>query len=295
MSVNLPSHFVSEFSTRVELLLQEKGSKLRQFVSTGTHTGKQASPVNQFGAISSSTPQGRFAPLVRTDAPASRRWVAPQDQDVMQMVDKFDLLRMIEDPKPAYAQNAALAIGRWFDDLIIDAALGTALIGETGTGSEAFDTTNYSIAADFGAAAEVGLTVAKLIEAQRIFMNANVDIEMEMPTCVISPRQHANLLNQLEVTSRDYQSRPVLESGRVREFMGMNFVVSNRLDLVNTDDRACFAFVKSGLHLGVWKDMTTTIDERKELSSQPYQLYTCATAGATRLEQGKVIRILCDE
>lgn len=295
MSVNLPNHFVSEFSSKVELLLQEKGSKLRPYVTVGTHTGKQASPVNQIGAVESQTPVGRFQPMTRIDANVARRWVSPSDREVPQLIDKFDQLRLIEDVQGPYAKNAAMSIGRWLDDLVITAALGTATTGETGTGSETFDTTNYSIAADFGASAEVGLTVAKLIEARRIFGVANVDLEAEMPTIVISPTQGANLLNQLEYTSKDFNVRPTLSDGRITEFLGFNFVQSNRLDLVNTDDRACFAFVQSGIHLGIWKDMTTRIDERSDLSGVPWQLYTCATAGATRLEQGKVIRILCDE
>ena len=296
MSVNLPQHFVIEYSSKVELLLQERGSKLRDKVMTGTHSGKQASPVNQVGAIEMQTPAGRFAPMGRVDASLSRRWVFPQDKDLPQLIDKFDMLRLIEDLQGPYAENAAMAAGRYLDDLIIDAALGTASIGETGSGSEAFDTTNYSVAAAFGAAGEVGLTVAKLIETQRIFMGANVDVEMERPTVVISPRQHANLLNEIEVVSADFNMRPVLGAdGMVRSFLGMDFVVSNRLDLVNTDDRACFAFVKSGLHLGIWKDISFRVDERGDLSSIPWQLYTCVTAGATRTQQGKVIRILCDE
>jgi len=296
MSVNVPTHFTIEYSSQVRLLLQERGSKLRPFVTSGTHTGKQASPVNQIGSIEMQTPAGRFAPMGRVDAPFARRWVFPRDRELPQQLDKFDMLRLIEDLKGPYAENAALAAGRYFDDLIIEAALGDAKTGETGTGTETFDTTNFSIAAAFGAAGEVGLTVAKLIEAQRIFMNANVDIEAEQPTVVISPKQHANLLNEIEVVSTDFNMRPVLGTdGMVRSFLGMNFVVSNRLDLVNTDDRACFAFVKSGIHLGIWDDVSSRVDERTDLSSIPWQLYTKVTAGATRLEQGRVIRILCDE
>ena len=59
--------------------------------------------------------------------------------------------------------------------------------------------------------------------------------------------------------------------------------------------RRCFAFVKSGLHLGVWKDMASRVDERRYLSGIPWQIYACATAGATRLEQGKVIEVKCAE
>jgi hypothetical protein len=296
MTVNLLQHEVNQYSTNVALLLQEQGSKLRHLVSTGNHEGAQASPVDQFGSVEAQAPAGRFAPLNRVDVSTDRRWVFPVDKELPQMIDTFDKLRTITDPESLYVKNAANAFGRVWDDQIIDAALGTSYVGTTGTGTEAFDTTNYSIANDFGAAAGVGLTVAKLIEAQRIFMTANVDLDQEPATVIISPKQHANLLNEMEVVSSDFNVRPVLgQDGMVRSFMGFNIVISNRLDSSGATDRHVIAFVKSGLYLGIWEELTHDVSIRKDLSSQPWQLYSKGTSGATRLEQGKVLRILCAE
>ncbi len=295
MSINIPTHFVSQFSTAVELLLQQKGSKLRANIRTGMHRGKGASPVNQFGAIEAQAPAGRFAPLVRTDAPVSRRWVYPSDFEIAQLIDEFDMLKIIEDPKGAYAENAAYAMARKMDDLIIAAALATSAIGETGSGTEAFDTTNFSVAADYGAAGEVGLTWKKLAHARAILREASVDLENETLTLVIGPEQEENLLNEATVISSDFNPKPTVVEGKVTRFAGFDIVVSNRLALVNTDDRACFVFAKSGMYLGIWQDMQNTVSRRDDLSSLPWQLHTAASFGATRLEQGKVVRILCDE
>lgn len=295
MSINLPDHFVQTYSTNIELLLQQKGSRLRGLVTSGSHVGKQASPVNQVGKIEAKTPAGRFAPKARTDASLSRRWVFPIDKEIDQLIDSFDTLRLITDPKSAYVQNAAHAIGRVYDDQIIDSALGTAKTGETGTGSETFDTSAHGVAVDFSASVDVGLTVSKLIEARRIFRSVEVDLDNEPLTVVIGNNQEADLLNQLEVVSRDFQSKPVLENGRLVSFLGFNIIVSNRLDLVNTDERACFAFAKSGMYLGVWKDMNSRVSQRNDLSGEPWDLYTNTTSGATRLEAGKVVRILAQE
>lgn len=304
MSLSIPvNQFQLEFSDRVGLLLQERGSKLRQYVNMGTHTGSRAaSPINQVGAITGAAPAGRFAPLQRTDAQTQRRWLTPSDRELAQLLDKFDMLRYSQDFKGPFAENAVLDIGRWMDDLIIAAATGPAAIGETGAGSEAFDTTNFRVPVDFGASAAVGLTVAKMIELRRRFASANVDLDNEPITLVITPAQEANLLNQIEVVSTDFNMRPVLVDGRVRSFLGMNIVVTNRtvanggtLDVVSTNQRRCFAFVKSGLYLGMWQDVNTQVTQRDDLSGLPWQIYTCATAGATRLEQGKVIEVLCSE
>jgi hypothetical protein len=294
MSVNIPEHFVSHFSTNVELLLQQKVSKLRDLFNSGSHEVKQASPVNQFGAIDAQTPAGRFAPKNRTDAPAARRWVFPQDKEIDQLLDDFDMLRLIEDPKGPYALNASYAIGRSYDDALIAAALGTANTGETGTGTEAFDTTNYQVGVDFAASSDVGLTVAKLIEAKRMMRGAEVDLENDPLTLIISENQEADLLNQIEVVSTDFNAKPVLVDGRITRFLDFNIIVSTRLD-VATAHRSCIAFAKSGMYLGMWRDMQTRVSVRNDLSGEPWDLYTNATYGATRLEQGKVVEILAQE
>jgi hypothetical protein len=297
MSANAPNLFVSQFSTNLDLLLQQKGSKLRGRVMTGTHVGKQASPVDQIGAVEATVPAGRFAPIGRTDALLTRRWVFPQDREIPQMFDRFDQLRMISDPKSRYAENAAYGIGRAWDDAIITAALATSQIGETGTGTETFPAGDI-IAEDFGSSVDAGLTAAKIIEAKRIFESHNVDLDADPMTIVISPLMHSNLLNQAVVTSTDFNkpgARPVLTEGKVTSFLGADIIVSNRLQLTDTDDRQAIAFVKSGMYLGIWEDIFNDVSQRKDLSGLPWQLYTCATFGATRLQAGKVVSILCEE
>lgn len=292
MSINIPTHFISQFTSNTRLLLQEKG-KLRGLTMSGSHVGKQASPVNQIGPLEMRTVTSRFTPKVRSDAAYARRWVAPTDFSLDQNLDPFDLEKTLTDPKGPYAETAALAAGRKFDDLIIDCAFATSATGETGTGTEAFDTA-YEIAAAFGAAGEVGLTVEKMIEADRLFLTANVDLDAETKTMIVSPRQHSDLLRQIEVVSMDYQTKPILESGRVKNFLGYNIVISNRLTAVG-DDRWVIAFVQSGLYLGTWHEIENDAHQRFDLEANPWELTTLMSAGATRLEQGRVIRILCDE
>lgn len=294
MSVNLPDHYTIQYATNIELKLQEKGSKFRPLVQVqGGYTGKQASPIDQVAAIEAQTPAGRFVAKARTDAALDRRWIFPIDKEIDQLVDQFDKLRLITDPQSKYVENATMAIGRAMDDEVIDKALATSSIGEAGSGSESFSST-YSIAAAFGAASATGLTVKKLIEANRLFRSAFVDLENETKTLVIGSQQEADLFNQAQVVSSDFNPQAVLVEGRVTRFFGFNIVVSERLDKVS-DDRYVIAFVKSGIHLGIWKEQVTNISHRTDLTSEPWDLYNCMTFGATRTQQGKVVRILCDE
>jgi hypothetical protein len=293
MSENLVQLFTTQFSTAMELKLQQMGSKLRGKVREGFHVGKLASPINQVSAIQSQQPTGRFAPITRVDANFTRRWVFPQDREIPQLIDSFDQLRTPIDPKSEYLQNATMAVGRDWDDAIISATTGTAFTGTDNASlvSETFSTSSYQVGENFGGT-NVGLTVAKMNEARRILEHNQNDLDADRPTMVIGSKQHADLRNQLQVVSTEFNTKPVLVDGKVQSFMGFDIVVSERLT-VTSSVRQCLAFVKSGLYLGIWKDVTNRVDLRPDLSSIPYQLYTSHTYGSTRLQPGKVISIIC--
>lgn len=298
MSANLYTLYTEQFSTNLELKLQQMGGKLRARVSEGSHIGRQASPINQIGAIQMKAPQGRFAPKVRTDADFTRRWVFPKDRDLDQLIDSFDLLKTIVDPKSQYVQNAANAVGREWDDQLITSAFATAYTGNGADAvaltAETFDTTAFSIANSFGASATTGLTVNKLIEAKRILRHYHNDLETDPLTLVIGSTQEADLLKQTQVVSTDFNDKPVLVDGRVTRFLGFDIVVSERL-AVASSDRSVIAFVKSGLYLGVWQDMKSNVSIRNDLTGEPYDLYTMISCGATRTQPGKVLQILCND
>lgn len=295
MSENLSKLFTTQFSTNLELKLQQMGSKLRGRLREGTHVGKQASPINQVGAIQMKAPAGRFTPKNRTDADFTRRWVFPQDGEIDQLIDSFDELRTIVDPKSMYVENASMAVGRGWDDAIIVAFFASAQVGADagGLSAETFDTTNFQIASTFGASAAAGLTVAKLIEAKRILEHYHNDLEVERPTIVIGSQQHSDLLNQTQVVSTEFNEKPVLVRGNVTEFLGFDIVKSERLAFSTTNVRNIPVFVKSGMYLGMWQDMTNRVSIRNDLSSEPYDLYTKTSFGASRMQPGKVISILC--
>lgn len=289
--------YTTQFSTNVELLLQQKGSKLRGRVREGAHVGKMASPINQIGTLALKAPAGRYAPLVRQDAAYVRRWVFPQEGEMEQLVDSFDELQTVVDPKSGLVETASNAVGRAWDDCLILQATGVAQLGQDAAGltTETFSTANFQIAATFGANGNAsGLTVAKFIEARRILEHYHNDLEMDRPTAIIGSQQHSDLLSQVEVVSTEFNSRPVLVDGVVRQFLGFDIVVSERLPqtTINTT-RGVLVFVKSGLYLGVWKDMTHNIDIRADLSGRPWQILTQAMFGATRTQPGKVLQILC--
>lgn len=287
--------YTVQFSSNLNMLLQQMESVLMSTVRQGTHVGKMASPINQIGPVKTRRPSGRFTPLDPIQPNYVRRWVFPVDGDLPQLIDSFDELKTIVNPQSEFVQNATAAVGRDYDDAIIAGATGTAVIGvdPSGLTNETFDTTNHRVAVTFGSTAASGMIVPKLIETQRIFRKYHVDIEREPPTLVIGSQQHADLLNQAQVVSTDFNPQAVLVEGRVTRFLGFNIKHSERLPIVSSNVRGCLAYVKSGIYLGKWKEMVNRASIRTDLTGHPWQLYTMYSFGVTRVEAGRVIQILC--
>lgn len=295
MSINIPNHFVQQYATNIQLLLQQKGSKLRDLVMTGSHVGKQASPVDQVGAVNMSLVSSRYSPIGRTDAPLDRRWCVPSDYDLNQLIDEFDKLKLLLDPKSSYVQNAVFAAGRQMDDLIIAAFFGTAKTGEVGATSTTFPAANQ-VAVNFGASGNTGLTVAKLRRAKQLLMSYEVDVEADSLTAIVTARQHDDLLAEAQVISSDFNSgMPVMKEGKISRFLGINIVHCERLATDGSSFRRIPVFAKSGMYLGLWNDVKTSISQRHDLTSEPWQAYVQMSAGATRLEENKTIEIKCSE
>lgn len=294
MASQVPTHFVQQFANNVKLKLQQSGSRLRMAVMTGSHVGEQASPVDQYGAISANKIVGRYNPMPNTEAPTDRRWVLPQDYDVNQLLDSQDKLRLLVDPMSAYVENAVNALGRAQDSEILSSFFGSNQTGKSGGTATAFSSTNV-VGVLQGAAAATNLTVAKLREAKRLLMAANVDMNSEQFYCAVNATAHDSLLAEAQVISGDFNDKLVLVEGKVEKFLGINFIHTELLTTA-TDDQSGTStqiplWVKSGVYLGMWEDIKTDVSERKDLQGIPMQAYCKGTFGATRLEEAKCVKI----
>jgi len=287
MSNEILDWSVIDYKSTVEHLLQQRGSKLRMCVMEDSYHGKSGAAVNQIGAVTAQARTTRHADTPLIETPHDKRWVFPTDYEWADLIDSQDKLRIIADPTSPYAINGAMSLGRAIDDLIITAATASSLTGEDGTTSTAFP------AAQTAATTSGGLTVAKLREAMQLLIAAEVDVDNEPLYCAIGAQQHDDLLGETQAVSLDFTNKPVLVDGRIKSFMGFNFIDSQRLALSGTD-RTAICWAKSGLHLGVWGDINAQISERAD-KSYSTQVYVKGTFGATRVEEKKVVAITCSE
>jgi hypothetical protein len=291
MSVQVTTAFVEQYSGNVDHLVQQKGSKLRGMVREESVTGRNAF-FEQIGATAARRRPSRHADTPRMDTPHARRRVSLEDFDWADLIDNEDKVRMLIDPTSDYAEAASMAMGRGMDEVLIDAALGTAYTGQTGSTSVAGQT---AIAA--GAA---GLNLTKLLTAKETMDGDDVDEEGRIIVCTAD--QITDLLNTTEIKSSDYNTVKALARGEVDTFLGFKFCPINgtRIDgtkLVPVDgssDRRCFAFQSRGLLLGIGQDKKVRISERDD-KNYAVQVFYSMAIGATRMEEKRVLEILCTE
>ena len=295
MSDNVTVAFVQEYKANTELLLQQEGSRLRDKVMTSSHVGKSAAFIEQFGSATAQESTGRHEDTPILDVSQDKRWVFPTDIKWGYLIDNEDRLRALIELTSPIARAGAAAMNRKIDDMILTAIFGTNYTGENGTTSESFGTLGtgtYDVANTVGGTAS-SLNVAKLQSGIRKLMTANKGELMEPVYGAISSYEHDALLKEIQVVNKDYGSSAVLVDGRVKRFMGIDFTITERLN-ITSGDRLIPLWVKSGMHFGVWNDITAEITKRADKSFAT-QVYLAMTVGASRTQLGKQIRISCDD
>lgn len=293
MSVNVNTMYAQQYANTIMLLLQQRGSKLSDTVMPKPISGaKAAVVVEQIGKVEAKKRTTRYPSLVPQDTPHDRPWVYPVDYDWNDLIDSIDKLRTVVDPQSSYALNGTYAMGRAKDNEIIGAFFADRNTGENGTTVKTYASEGSTVLANFGAAGNVGLTVAKLREAKRIMMAAEVDLENDPLTIAFKAKQHDNLLAEMQVVSTDFNEKPVLVEGRVTRFLGFNFKQTELIQSSGGNDLVA-AYAKSGMTLATWNDISTDISQRKDLAGLPFQVYVFGTFGSVRIEGLRVIQILC--
>jgi hypothetical protein len=291
----IPEHYTTQFDANWRHLVQQKNSRLREYVTLDSISGKEKS-YNQLSEAAMQLITSRSGETRITDQATAKRWIRPKAYDTAKLFDEFDeqLLGEVVLPTSPVVQSHAAAYARTADQVIIEALGGSAYTGETGVTptslpSEQKVLVNY---VESGNTANSGLTIGKLRAAKYILDSSEVDEEEER-IIVVSAKQLQDLLRTTELTSADYNSVKALVDGNVNTFMGFKFRKTQLLPLSSGDVRLVYVYVKSGIVLAE-RGLKTHMDVRTDLSHS-LQIRSVASLGATRLEEKKVVEIACDE
>lgn len=291
MSSQVTTAFVKQFGSTVQLLSQQKGSVLRNAVRNERIMAEE-SFYDQIGTTTAVRKVNRHSDTPLIDTPFARRRVTPEDYQWADLIDKEDRIRMLIDPQAPMVQTAAWAFGRAVDDAIIAAADGVAYTGKTGSVATPYDTNNDVGVQVGGSGNDVGLNLAKLLQAKYILDRNEVDPSITRYV-VVNAKQLQNLLNVTQIQSADYNTVKALVQGEVDTFLGFKFLRTERIGVDGNNDHKVLFFASDGLLLATGADITARIDERSD-KSYATQVYLSMTVGATRMEEKKVGRIICD-
>ena len=284
MSFEITTAFVEQFRSNVDLLSQQKGSRLEPAVRRESQKGKN----EYFDQIGPTTARKRTSrhsdtPLIST--PHARRRVTLMDFDWADLIDQEDKVRMLIDPTSAYARNAAYAMGRAKDDVIIEAFTADSYAGEEGTIVVPFPSDQIL---NLGGP----ITLEALIQAKEMLDEAEVD--PDIPRYFACPAKVlTTLLNTTEIKSSDYNTVKALVKGEIDTYLGFKFIRSERLpkDRDGMSGSSCYAWAQDGIVLSVGKDSSAKITERPD-KNYATQVFYSMSIGATRLEEVKVVEIV---
>jgi hypothetical protein len=309
MSTEITTAFVKQFNSMLFHLSQQKGSRLQPHVRNETQKGKSQF-FDRLGLVTATKKVSRHSDTPLIDTPHSRRRVTLSDYEHADLIDDADRVRLLIDPESSYAQSFMWAFGRAKDDEVFLAFDGAASGGEEGGTSVAHPNTQK--VASVASAAGADLNVQAERRAKQKLDEAEVDPSISR---YIAPDAEAieNLLSETEVTSADFNTVRALVMGEVDTFLGFKHVRSERnllqsgtLEFDETSgvvgggggsgDADGYAripcWAEDGMLLSLGQEIKTRISERDD-KSYSTQVFASMTVGATRLEEEKVVMILC--
>lgn len=307
MSSQITTAFVKQYSDMLFHLSQQKGSRLREAVRVEMQKG-ESKFYERLGEVTAIQRLSRHEDTPQIDTPHSRRMVTMVDYVYADLIDDEDKIRSLINPESPYLQAQVWAHGRAMDDKIIAAALGNAYSGVDGSTTVALPSTQRiaSVASSAGA----NLNVQALRRAKQKLDEQDVDPSIPR-YCALNASALQSLLSETEVTSSDFNTVKALVQGELDTFLGFKFIRTERLTAqsgalsFNTTSgvvgsgsgdangyKQVICWAKDGLLLSVGKDITTKISERDD-KNYAMQVYSKMSIGSTRLEEEKVVEILC--
>jgi len=275
--------YAQAYSRNMMQLAQQKYAKLLPYVYIKPNVRGKTFFQDQIGEWSMSVKGGRNVATPNNDPNLARRMGTMIDYHDNRMLDRGDELRTISDPKSAYTLAAASSLGRRIDLTILNAAVGTANYGETGSSS----VTHSNVVATTAGY----LYLSNIADIKKEFDDS--DVEEDDRIAVITPTVLSVMLQQSQLTSSDYNAVKALVNGDIDTFMGFKWIQSTRMASISGGNAtaanySCIAFQRYGVCLALADAPLVRTDERADLSYS-WQVYYELNVGATRLEEARVV------
>lgn len=282
---------VRQYGSNVIFLYQQKGSKLRGKMREKPIRAKYDF-FDRLAATAAVKKTVRHGDTPLVNSQHTRRRAEMSDYEWADLVDPQDDIRILIQPSSAYAMNAAMAVGRAFDDEAITAFNATAREGEDGSTSTTWASYTSSNTDHAIANGGTGLTVKKLRDAKQALDDD--DVTDEGRNIAVSPAAIMDLLEDPQVTSSDFNTVQALVNGTITgPYVGFDFVRTTRL-AKSGNIRTCWVWQSDAMGMVVGMDLMTRISERAD-KGYALQVYVMSSFGGVRIQDDGVVELAIDE
>ena len=288
----IDTSFVKQYSDMLSHLLQQQDTRLRSKVMVDADFRGEYKFYEQLGQTAAVERTTRHQDTPVIDPDHQRRRVSSKDYLHAYLLDPEDQLNMLVDPTSGYAQSQAMAFARLQDQIIYASLLGTAYTGKEG--GTAVTLAGYQSGAHI-ITASTGMAIDKILEAKLKLDLANND-PMQKRYIAVTSYEIRDLLNTTEVKSSDYNTVKALAAGQMNSFCGFEFImlppssVTNGVITRSSNVNSCVAFTEDAIRFAVKRDLQVRIEQRPD-KNYATQVWAAMTAGAVRMEEGKVVQI----
>jgi len=317
---DIETSYIHRYSADVLHALQQKTTRLRNFVTNKPNCQGVAEFIDKIGTNEALDKVARFADSPVQAISHQRRRVSAQPKNAGFFVEGFDTRRMNYDVFQPYAEATSMAMARKMDSVIVDAAFGSAYESDGGVMDGATEivwnssnfpnqfidvdlqigtaTVDYS-GIDNTAGNRRTLSIDKLLKARRILSENEADQYDEggnpLYFIVCSAAQIESLLHSSTIQSIDYNNIRALVEGQTNYYAGFQFIRYESMPTTGSADtltEKVLAFHPQGLVFCSWEEPITEIERRSDKSFVPYAYFEM-DIGATRVWEEMVIQIDC--
>lgn len=234
--------------------------------------------------VQTKTTRLQDTPDVRPYFQKRRSLVATYDHGTSS--EQEDIVQTLIDPNSNMAQAQAMAMKRKVDDVIVARMFDDMFVkGFEGTGG----------VVSFPASQVVGNGAAPIsfditTEICEIFLKN--DIDPDVRKCMyIGPTQMRKLLQLTEATNADYiNAKALAGNGYISNWMGFDWVVTNRLNIPGASEIDCFCLTDKALGLHVARDISTKVAEDPG-KSFAWRIYSYMTMDCVRIEDQQIVKV----
>jgi Phage capsid protein len=248
---------------------------------------------DSIGTVEAVELQGRNNQSQPSDIALNRRLIQRRHFSITLFIDDYDLKGSLLEPHGQYASACVRAMERQFDIVFIQSAVADAFTGRTFT-------VDVPFATDGGLTvnATTGLTLAKLLNIQQNFNDAEVGIDIPQRIGLfIAGDERTTMLQIDQLVNTRYTSQLRLDQngGQLRSVMDMDVVMfgantANPALSVSGGVRTCLAVSEKGVCMGLQNEWGITVKDRPDFVNVS-QVQIVGTLGGVRTEGVRVQQV----